>query len=64
MSLFPTEPTSSNVASKHEELEQLYACVSKVIYEGLAKYEKLDQGLVVARRQGGAGAGRRCSEAG
>jgi transformation/transcription domain-associated protein len=28
------------VASKHEELEQLYAAVGKVIYEGLAGYEK------------------------
>jgi transformation/transcription domain-associated protein len=40
MSIFPTEPATSNVASKHEELEQLYACVSKVVYEGLAAYEK------------------------
>ena len=30
MSIFPTEPASSNVASKHDELEVLYACVSKV----------------------------------
>lgn len=30
MSIFPTEPTSSNVASKYEELECLYACVGKV----------------------------------
>ena len=31
MSQFPTEPTSSSVASKHEELDQLYAAVGKVI---------------------------------
>eukprot|EP00094_Tigriopus_californicus_P003836 TCALIF_03692-PA protein Name:"Similar to TRRAP Transformation/transcription domain-associated protein (Homo sapiens)" AED:0.01 eAED:0.01 QI:3/1/1/1/1/1/3/160/3083 len=43
MNLFPTEPTSSNVASKHEELEQLYAMVSRVIYEGLTNYEKNSQ---------------------
>ena len=30
MSIFPTEPASSSVASKHDELEVLYACVSKV----------------------------------
>ncbi|PNF39458.1 hypothetical protein B7P43_G11093, partial [Cryptotermes secundus] len=40
MSIFPTEPTSSNVASKYEELECLYACVGKVVFEGLANYEK------------------------
>nr|XP_018903777.1 PREDICTED: transformation/transcription domain-associated protein isoform X3 [Bemisia tabaci] len=40
MALFPTEPATSQVASKHEELECLYSCVSKVIYEGLANYEK------------------------
>lgn len=43
MNLFPTEPTTSQLASKHEELEQLYACVGKVIYEGLANYEKSPQ---------------------
>lgn len=37
---FPTEASSSNVASKYEELENLYANVSKVIYEGLTNYEK------------------------
>ena len=37
---FPTEPFNSPVASKYEELEQLYASVSKVIYEGLTNYEK------------------------
>ncbi|XP_041939848.1 LOW QUALITY PROTEIN: transformation/transcription domain-associated protein [Alosa sapidissima] len=40
MSIFPTEPSTSNVASKHEELECLYAAVGKVIYEGLTNYEK------------------------
>ncbi|QQP58074.1 Transformation/transcription domainassociated proteinlike [Caligus rogercresseyi] len=40
MNLFPTEPTNSSVASKYEELEQLYAMVGKVVYEGLANYEK------------------------
>ncbi len=40
MSYFPTEPATSNVASKYEELECLYACVSKVVYEGLTNYEK------------------------
>ena len=40
MSYFPTEPVTSNVASKYEELECLYACVSKVVYEGLTEYEK------------------------
>uniref|UniRef100_A0A3Q2QU59 Transformation/transcription domain-associated protein n=1 Tax=Fundulus heteroclitus TaxID=8078 RepID=A0A3Q2QU59_FUNHE len=40
MSIFPTEPSTSNVASKYEELECLYAAVGKVIYEGLTSYEK------------------------
>ncbi|XP_075234435.1 transcription-associated protein Nipped-A isoform X2 [Lycorma delicatula] len=40
MSIFPTEPSSSPVASKHEELECLYSNVGKVIFEGLANYEK------------------------
>ena len=31
---------TSNVASKYEELECLYASVGKVIYEGLTAYEK------------------------
>ncbi|XP_041366452.1 transformation/transcription domain-associated protein-like [Gigantopelta aegis] len=44
MSHFPTEPVTSNVASKYEELECLYACVSKVIYEGLTNYEKNSNG--------------------
>ncbi|XP_054624116.1 transformation/transcription domain-associated protein isoform X2 [Dunckerocampus dactyliophorus] len=40
MSIFPTEPSTSTVASKYEELECLYAAVGKVIYEGLNNYEK------------------------
>lgn len=40
MTIFPTEPTNSNVASKHEELEGLYASVTKAIYEGLGAYER------------------------
>ncbi|KAJ8314001.1 hypothetical protein KUTeg_008562 [Tegillarca granosa] len=44
MSFFPTEPVTSNVASKYEELECLYACVSKVVYEGLTNYEKATTG--------------------
>jgi len=40
MSIFPTESATSSVASKFEELECLYACVSKIVYEGLANYEK------------------------
>ncbi|XP_065098610.1 transformation/transcription domain-associated protein isoform X4 [Paramisgurnus dabryanus] len=40
MSTFPTEPSTSSVASKYEELECLYAAVGKVIYEGLTNYEK------------------------
>ncbi|MGH0116979.1 UNVERIFIED_CONTAM: hypothetical protein FKN15_024924 [Acipenser sinensis] len=44
MSIFPTEPSTSNVASKYEELECLYAAVGKVIYEGLTNYEKATTG--------------------
>uniref|UniRef100_A0A8D8UEY6 Transformation/transcription domain-associated protein n=1 Tax=Cacopsylla melanoneura TaxID=428564 RepID=A0A8D8UEY6_9HEMI len=40
MSIFPTEPISSSVASKREELDHIYVCVSKVIFEGLSNYEK------------------------
>jgi transformation/transcription domain-associated protein len=40
---FPTESYNSPVASKYEELEQLYASVGKVIYEGLTNYEKNPQ---------------------
>lgn len=40
MATFPTEPMSSTVASKREELDHLYVCVSKVIFEGLSNYEK------------------------
>ena len=43
MSMFPTEQTNSMVASKHEELEHLYAQVGKVIYTGLSNYEKNPQ---------------------
>ncbi|XP_028179424.1 transcription-associated protein 1 isoform X3 [Ostrinia furnacalis] len=48
-SLFPTEPSGAAQASKYEELETLYACVSKYAFEGLATYEKSAAG-------GGAGA--------
>ena len=48
MSLFPTEPASSSVASKHEELENLYAHVGKVVYEGLSSFEKYVQTSKVA----------------
>ncbi|XP_026322829.1 transcription-associated protein 1 isoform X2 [Hyposmocoma kahamanoa] len=48
-SLFPTEPTGAAQSSKYEELETLYACVSKYAFEGLATYEKSAPG-------GGAGA--------
>lgn len=40
MSIFPTEPPASTVASKYEELECLYACIGKFVFEGLANYEK------------------------
>jgi transformation/transcription domain-associated protein len=40
MNLFPTEPTNSPVASKYEELAQLYASVGTVIQEGLLNFEK------------------------
>jgi transformation/transcription domain-associated protein len=43
MAQFPTESTNSSVASKHEELDQLYAAVGKVIYEGLNNYDKNPQ---------------------
>jgi len=38
--MFPTEHFTSTTASKHEELDTLYASVGKVIYEGLTIYEK------------------------
>ncbi|XP_072179557.1 transformation/transcription domain-associated protein-like [Diadema setosum] len=44
MSTFPTESSTSNVASKYEELDSLYASVGKVIYEGLTAYEKATNG--------------------
>ena len=40
MTLFPSEPSSSTVSSKYEELEHLYAHVGKTIYEGLTIFEK------------------------
>ncbi|XP_075538774.1 transcription-associated protein Nipped-A isoform X6 [Dermacentor variabilis] len=40
MGLFPSEPTTSSMASRHEELESLYTSISKVVYEGLTSYEK------------------------
>ncbi|XP_012269997.1 transformation/transcription domain-associated protein isoform X2 [Orussus abietinus] len=40
MTIFPTEPTSSTVASKYEELDTLYTTVGKFIFDGLAAYEK------------------------
>ena len=40
MMIFPTEPVNSNVASKYEELDTLYARVSKVVYEGLNNYDR------------------------
>uniref|UniRef100_A0ABM0MIW8 Transformation/transcription domain-associated protein-like n=1 Tax=Saccoglossus kowalevskii TaxID=10224 RepID=A0ABM0MIW8_SACKO len=43
MNLFPTD-TISNIASKYEELECLYASVGKVIYDGLTNYEKSASG--------------------
>ncbi|XP_012223234.1 transformation/transcription domain-associated protein isoform X2 [Linepithema humile] len=40
MTIFPAEATPANIASKHEELDTLYATVSRFIAEGLATYEK------------------------
>jgi transformation/transcription domain-associated protein len=40
MNMFPTEATNSPVASKYEELAQLYASVGTVIQEGLLNFEK------------------------
>ncbi|KAK7066693.1 hypothetical protein SK128_022508, partial [Halocaridina rubra] len=40
MFTFPTEPTSASVASRHEELEELYARIAKIVVEGLTSYEK------------------------
>ncbi|RZF45958.1 hypothetical protein LSTR_LSTR008335 [Laodelphax striatellus] len=40
MTIFPTEPLNSQMASKHEELEFLYSNVGKVIYEGIANFDK------------------------
>ncbi|XP_071518520.1 transformation/transcription domain-associated protein-like [Panulirus ornatus] len=40
MSVFPTEPTSATVASRYEELEDLYSRIAKIVFEGLTLYEK------------------------
>lgn len=40
MSTFPTEPTSANVASRFEELEDLYSKIGKIVLDGLTSYEK------------------------
>ncbi|XP_045458905.1 transcription-associated protein 1 [Melitaea cinxia] len=56
-SLFPTEPSGAAQASKYEELETLYASVSKYAFEGLATYEKSTGGAGAAGgAAGGAGA--------
>lgn len=39
MSIFPTEPSTSSVSSKYEELECIYSSVGRVIFEGLGNYE-------------------------
>lgn len=40
MTIFPAEPTVSNVASKYEELDTLYTTVGRFIADGLTTYEK------------------------
>ncbi|CAH2104885.1 unnamed protein product [Euphydryas editha] len=56
--LFPTEPSGAAQASKYEELETLYASVSKYAFEGLATYEKSTGGAGAAGgAAGAAGAG-------
>ncbi|XP_077554082.1 transformation/transcription domain-associated protein-like isoform X4 [Haemaphysalis longicornis] len=40
MGLFPSEPTTSSLASRHEELDSLYTAISKVVFDGLTAYEK------------------------
>ncbi|KAL5497639.1 hypothetical protein EMCRGX_G014148 [Ephydatia muelleri] len=40
MNMFPTEPASAAVCSKHDELDGLYTSVSKVIGDGLTAFEK------------------------
>ncbi|KAJ0181684.1 hypothetical protein K1T71_002406 [Dendrolimus kikuchii] len=57
--IFPTEPTGAAQASKYEELETLYACVSKYAFEGLAAYEKSG-----SAGGGAAGAGATAAAAG
>ena len=51
MSTFPTEPTQSLVASKHEELEQLYARVRKIIEEGEKIRQSSQRGGLVMNTQ-------------
>ncbi|XP_030041101.2 transcription-associated protein 1 isoform X2 [Manduca sexta] len=53
--IFPTEPTGAAQASKFEELETLYACVSKYAFEGLAAYEKSASGGGVSASGAGSG---------
>ncbi|KAH9644539.1 hypothetical protein HF086_002340 [Spodoptera exigua] len=55
--IFPTEPTGAAQASKYEELEALYACVSKYAFEGLATYEKSASGQAAGAATAAAGAG-------
>ncbi|XP_022821038.1 transformation/transcription domain-associated protein isoform X3 [Spodoptera litura] len=55
--IFPTEPTGAAQASKYEELEALYACVSKYAFEGLATYEKSASGQATTAAGGASGAG-------
>ncbi|KAL5007444.1 hypothetical protein ScPMuIL_016250 [Solemya velum] len=45
MSFFPAEPVTSIGGSKYEELACLYACVGKVVHEGLTNYEKIATAL-------------------
>ncbi|XP_065834052.1 transformation/transcription domain-associated protein-like isoform X2 [Oscarella lobularis] len=40
VSIFPAESSSSSAASKYEELDGLYASISRVVYDGLHTYEK------------------------
>lgn len=43
MSIFPTEPSTSTISSKYEELDTLYGTVSKFIIEGLKTYQNNPQ---------------------
>ncbi|XP_066597811.1 transformation/transcription domain-associated protein isoform X1 [Prorops nasuta] len=40
MTIFPTEPASSAVACKYEELDTLYTTVGKFVFDGFSAYEK------------------------